>query len=225
MTNVKGTDEVLRLAVRAGVRRVVYLSSVEIYGENTSGAAPFREEDCGYIDCNTLRAGYPEGKRTGEALCQAYISQYGLDVVIARLCRIYGPTLLREDSKAMSQFLRNAAAGHDIILKSAGTQYYSYCHVMDAAAALFYILFRGKCGDAYNVADEKSDIRLKDLAALLAGSAGTKVVFQPPDGLEAKGFSKATQALLHAEKLRKLGWRARYGIAEGVKRTIALLRA
>ena len=93
MTNVAGTENVLKMAVYSKAERVVFLSSVEIYGENRGDVERFSEEYCGYIDCNTLRAGYPEGKRTGEALCQAYRQKYGLDVVIPRVCRVFGPTI------------------------------------------------------------------------------------------------------------------------------------
>ena len=64
----------------------------------------FTEDYCGYIDCNTLRAGYPEGKRASESLCQAYIAKHDLDIVIPRICRTFGPTMLLNDSKASSQF-------------------------------------------------------------------------------------------------------------------------
>ena len=61
---------------------MLFLSTVEIYGENRGDVEKFTEDYCGYIDCNTLRAGYPEGKRVSESLCQAYIEKYDLDIVI-----------------------------------------------------------------------------------------------------------------------------------------------
>lgn len=94
----------------------------------------FDEDYCGFINCNTLRAGYPESKRCGEALCQAYIRQKGLDIVIPRLTRSYGPTMLMSDSKAVSQFIKKGLAGEDIVLKSKGNQYYSYTYVADAVS-------------------------------------------------------------------------------------------
>ena len=63
-----------------------------------------------------MRAGYPESKRCGEALCQAYKVQKGLDLVIPRLTRSYGPTLLKTDTKALSKFLHKGAAGEDLSL-------------------------------------------------------------------------------------------------------------
>ena len=65
---------------------------------------------------------------------------------------------------------------------------------------------------------------LKDLAAIAAESAGKKAVFEIPDAAEAKGYSTATKARLDGAKLRKLGWKARYDIKTGVKRTIDILK-
>ena len=210
----------LKLADKCKAKRVVFASSNEIYGENRGDVEKFNEEYCGYIDCNTLRAGYPESKRCGEALCQAYIKQKQLDVVIARLTRTYGPTLLESDTKAMSQFLHKAIKGEDIVLKSKGTQYYSYTYVSDAVAGLLTVMLLGKCGEAYNIADEKSDIRLRDLAETIAESVGKKVVFDVPSKNESAGYSKATKARLDSSKLQKLGWHARYDIKDGINRTI-----
>ncbi|MBD5535196.1 MAG: NAD-dependent epimerase/dehydratase family protein [Lachnospiraceae bacterium] len=223
-TNILGTYHMLEVAVQQKAERVAFSSSNEIYGENRGDVEKFKETYCGYIDCNTMRAGYPESKRCGEALCQAYIMQKGLDVVIPRLTRSYGPTLLMSDTKALSQFLKKGIAGEDIVLKSAGTQYYSYTYVADAVAGLLTVLLCGEKGEAYNVADEASDIMLKDLAAMVADICGTRVVFEVPDVLEASGYSKATKARLDNEKIKGLGYRAKFDFCTGIKKTIAVLR-
>ncbi|MFV0382284.1 MAG: NAD-dependent epimerase/dehydratase family protein [Breznakia sp.] len=101
-TNAIATNTLLKLAAIKKCKRFVFLSSVEVYGENKADIDKFSEDYCGYIDCNTLRAGYPESKRVAESLCQAYIRQKQLDIVIPRLSRVYGPTMLMDDSKALS---------------------------------------------------------------------------------------------------------------------------
>lgn len=223
-TNIIGTQNMLELAAEQRAERCVFLSSVEIYGENRGDVDRFSEDDCGYINCNTLRAGYPEGKRAGEALCQAYIRQKGLDIVIPRLPRIYGPTMLESDTKAISQFLKKGVRGEDIVLKSAGDQFYSYSHVADAVSAVLYCLFLGNCGEAYNVGDPSSDITLKELAGLIAAYAKKQVIFELPSETERAGYSKATKALMNGEKLRGLGWEPHYAIAEGIAATMEILR-
>ncbi|MCR5752146.1 MAG: NAD-dependent epimerase/dehydratase family protein [Kiritimatiellae bacterium] len=223
-TNVLALNNLLALASERNAARFLFASSNEIYGENRGDVELFDEKYCGYIDCNTLRAGYPESKRCGEALCQAYLRQRGLDCVIARLTRTYGPTILPTDTKAISQFFNNALRGEDIVLKSEGRQYYSYQYVADSVSGLLTVLLKGETGEAYNIADESGDITLRDLAKLIAENAGCKVVFDLPEAVEAAGFSKATKARLKGDKLKMLGWRFSYGIEEGIIRTMKVLR-
>ena len=104
MTNIYGLKNMLDFSEAHHSKRFAFASSNEIYGENRGDTEVFDEKYCGDIDCNTMRAGYPESKRCGESLCQAYISQKHMDIVIPRFTRSYGPTLLKSDSKAMSQF-------------------------------------------------------------------------------------------------------------------------
>lgn len=223
-SNILGLMNMLEYACACGSERVLFASSNEIYGENRGDVELFDEHYCGYIDSNTLRAGYPESKRCGEALVQAYIRQKGTDAVIARLTRSYGPTMKMSDTKAISQFIRKGIAGEDIVLKSAGEQFYSYTYVSDAVAGLLTVLLKGTCGAAYNISDEASDIKLKDLAVLIAGCAGKKVVFDLPDATEAAGFSKATKARLNGSLLKTLGFVPRYDIRTGIERTITILK-
>ena len=223
-TNIIGLNNMLSFAKSAGAKRVAFASSNEIYGENRGDVEFFAEDYCGYIDPNTLRAGYPESKRCGEALCQAYIRSDDLDIVIPRLTRTYGPSVLPTDTKAISQFVRKGVLGEDIVLKSAGNQFYSYTYVADAVSGLLTVLLLGEKGEAYNIADEASDITLKDLAQLIAETAGKKVVFEIPDETEAAGYSKATKARLDGSKLKGLGWKPAYDIKTGIPRTIEVLR-
>ena len=223
-TNIIGLQNMLDFAVAHHAARFAFASSNEIYGENRGDVEFFDEGYCGYIDSNTLRAGYPESKRCGEALCQAYKSQKGLDIVIPRFTRSYGPTMLMSDTKALSQFIKKGVAGEDIVLKSAGTQYYSYQYVADSVSGLLTVLLCGESGEAYNIAEEHSDIMLKDLAAIIAQFSGKSVVFEIPDAVEAAGYSKATKARLDGHKLQALGWKPSYEIQSGIKRTIKILK-
>lgn len=222
--NIIALNNLLELSAERGCRRFVFASSNEIYGENRGDAERFDEHYCGFIDCNSLRAGYPESKRAGEALCQAYIRQKNLDAVIVRFTRTFGPTMLMSDTKAVSQFIRNGVRGENIVLKSRGEQYYSYSYVCDAVSGFLTVLLKGQCGEAYNVADELCDIRLKDLAAVIARQAGTKVVFEVPDDVEAAGYSKATKALLDPAKIQKLGWKAQFDLQAALGHTLAVLK-
>lgn len=225
LTNILGTKALLDFSADNKSKRFAFASSNEIYGENRGDIEKFDENYCGYINSNTLRAGYPESKRCGEALCQAYNKQRGLDVVIPRITRSYGATLLGSDTKALSQFLKKAIAGEDIVLKSEGLQHYSYLYVADTVAGLLTVLLKGVCGEAYNISDESSDIRLKELASIVAKSVGKEVVFEIPDAVESAGFSKVTKALLDNSKIAKeLGFKASYDIKTGIEKTVRIMK-
>ena len=77
-----------------------------------------------------------------------YAAEYGVDVVIGRPCHTYGPFFTESDNRAYAQFIRNAIAGEDIVLKSTGLQYRSWCYVVDCASALLHILLKGETGQA-----------------------------------------------------------------------------
>lgn len=223
--NVIGLQSLLEFARLHNVKRFLFASSNEIYGENRGDSEKFIEDYCGYINSNTLRAGYPESKRVSEALCQAYIKQYGMDIVIPRLTRSFGATMLNTDTKAVSQFIKKGVDREDIVLKSKGDQFYSFTYVPDAVTGVLYCLTEASCGEAYNISTESCDITLRDLAQLIADYAGTRVIFDIPDETEALGFSKVTKAILDSTKLQNIGWTPCFDIKTGIEHTIEIIRA
>lgn len=219
--NVKGAENALTLAASCNAE-VLYPSSVEIYG-NARGNDIFTEDYTGQLNLSTSRACYTESKRLAEAMCQSYIAEKRVKCKIARLSRVFGPTMLESDSKASSQFIKKAIAGEDIVLKSKGDQYFSYTYVADAVKALLYILINGENGRAYNVANENCNVHLRDFAKICANEAGKKVVFDLPDENEKKGFSIASQAILNVKELESLGCHLSSKVGDVLKRTIVLL--
>ena len=217
-TNVIGCDNLLKLAVEKNAKFLL-ASSVEIYGQGTE--TPMNETYCGYIDCNTARAGYNEAKRTCEALAQSYKQQYGIEIVIVRLARVVGADR-KTDTKAMSQFMDKALAGEDIILKSKGNQKFSYCYVADAASGIFKVLLDGINGEAYNVSDEDEGITLGGYAEFMAKLAGKNVVYQIQDDAAA---SRASYALLDIEKLKSIGWRPLFSVSEALEKTYQIKKS
>ena len=225
MANILGTHNLLNYGVKSKAQRCIFLSSGDSYGKPLHDGDVFDENYCGYINPNTLRAGYLEAKRASEALCQAYISQYKMDVVIARPCRIYGATMRLDDSKAMSEFILNGVRGEDIVLKSQGLPKFSYCYGADCVSGIFYCLLNGKCGEAYNIADSSEILSLREIAEYISSLANKKVVFQLPNEIQARGFSVAPAAILTNDKIRGLGWLPKDDTRSGVKKTIEILKS
>jgi len=222
LINVKGAENALSLAESCGAT-VVYISSNEIYG-NAIADEIFTEDYNGRLNLSNARSCYTESKRVSEALCQSFIAERGVDVRIARLTRIFGPTMLENDSKASSQFIKKAVAGEDIVLKSKGDQYFSYTYVTDAVAGLLHVLLHGEKGVAYNISSEKCNVHLKDFARICANINGKDVVFELPSEAERKGFSIAMKAILDNSRIKDIGFEPMYSMKDAVNRTVEILK-
>ena len=221
LTNVMGAKNVLDYC-KVTQARALLTSTFEVYGKLEQDE--YAENEFGTIDLNLIRNCYPESKRTAEMLFRSYHDEYGVDCLIARLSSIYGPTMQKDDSKAHAQFLRNAIAGEDIVLKSKGTQKRTYCYVIDAVSGLLAVLFKGKSGESYNVANDKSIATIAEVAQTIAELSGTKVIFDLPDEVESKGFSRPQNCVLNTEKIKALGWSGKYDLKHGVSETLEILR-
>ena len=219
--NVKGAEHALNKALACGAT-VLYPSTVEVYG-NARGEDVFTEDYTGKLNLSTARACYPESKRLSEALCLSYMAEHGVNVKIARLSRVFGPTMLPSDTKASSQFILKALCGEDIVLKSKGEQYFSYTYVADVVKAMLYILIHGETGKAYNVSNRECDVKLKDFARACARWAGKKVVFDLPSESERRGYSVAMYAILDPLRLLSLGCLPLYSFHEAIERTLDIL--
>lgn len=220
--NVKGAAYALEKASRCGAG-VLYPSTVEVYG-NARGKDVFPEDYTGELNLFNARSCYPESKRLGEALCQSYIAEKDVKAKIVRLSRVFGPTMMMDDSKASSQFIIKALNGEDIVLKSSGEQYFSYTYVADAVSALLYVLLYGESGVAYNISNDDCNVHLKEFAYACSAISGTNVVFDLPSQEEQQGYSVATQAILDNRRLKGLGYQSHYSFFSSLERTIKILQ-
>jgi nucleoside-diphosphate-sugar epimerase len=219
--NILGLSNLFDYGIEKNIKRVLYISSGEVYGEGTGN--DFTESYSGYLDYLNPRSCYPVSKRATETLCIAYSVQHNIDAVIVRPCHIYGPTITKADNRAFAQFTRDVLAKRDVILKSKGDQYRSYCYVADCVSALLVILLYGETRNSYNISGKDSNVSIAELANYIALTGGRKVVFNISTAEEQKGYSVISRAVLDPGKLESLGWQAKYTLPEGIKRTILIL--
>jgi len=203
-SNLNGVTNLLDYGKAHGMRRFLYVSSGEVYGQGDG--MPFKESDNGYVDPMSARSCYPSAKRASETLCASYASEYGVDVCVVRPCHIYGPHFTESDNRVYAQLIRNVLRGEDLVLKSAGAQQRAWCYVADCASALLHVLLKGKSGEAYNVADNTTVLTIRELAETIAEAQGRQVVFENPSDADMKSFTPITVALFDTEKLQRLGW-------------------
>ena len=220
-SNINGLANLMDYGLSHSMKRLLYVSTGEVYGEGDGRA--FTEDYSGYVNITLSRSCYPSSKRAAETLCVSYASEYGADVVIARPCHVYGPNFTESDNRAYAQFIRNVLRGEDIVLKSTGEQFRSWCYVVDCISALFHILLKGENCQAYNVANPNSNISIKELAEIIAGIGGRKVVFDIPNAVEQRGYNLVTKSVFSIEKIMDLGWTPIVDINMGLHNTIDYL--
>lgn len=201
--------------------KFILFSTGEVYGQNQDMSEKgCREEQVGVVNPTELRSCYPEGKRAAETLTVAYGKEYGLDIRIARLSYIFGATYQDTSSKADVQFLNKAVEGRDIVMKSQGVQYRSYCYLTDAVTGIMYILLKGQSGQVYNVSNSSLNVTIRQFAENLAEEANVKVVFDIPDDVEKTGYSRLGREILDDSKLVTLGYEGKVGIREAFQRIL-----
>lgn len=216
--NVLGVANMMEYGIKHKMQRFLYVSSGEVYGEGDGRV--FSEDYSGYVDCTSPRSCYPSSKRAAETLCASYAAEYGVDVVIARPCHTYGPNFTENDNRVYAQFIRNVLNGEDIVMKSTGEQFRSWCYVVDCVSALLHILLKGENGQAYNIADESSNITIKELAEIIAEIGGQKVVMELPSDAEKRGYNVVTKSVYSTKKLNSLGWSIHDNMKQKIEKTI-----
>ncbi|WP_293696173.1 NAD(P)-dependent oxidoreductase [uncultured Agrococcus sp.] len=223
LANIVGLSTMFDLARANSARRLLYVSSSEVYGQQ-AGAEPYSEGDYGYLDILNERAGYPSSKRAGESLCVAYGMEHSVESVIVRPGHIYGPSIRMSDNRASAEFTRKAVAGEDVVLKSRGNQLRSYCFSLDCASAMLTVLLRGERANAYNISNADSICTIGEIGEALAKAGGVDVVYDIPEEAKQTASNLMENSSLSSGKLEGLGWRPAFSLRRGAERTIAILR-
>lgn len=220
--NIDGVVNLIEYGRCHDMKRLLYISSGEVYGEGDGRV--FTEDYSGYVNSTNPRSCYPSSKRAAETLCVSYASEYDVDIVIARPCHVYGPHFTESDNRVYAQFIRNVLNHEDIVMKSSGQQFRSWCYVVDCVSALFHILLKGDSGHAYNVADNNSNVTIKHLAEIIANIGHRKVVIDIPSDKERYGYNVVTKSIYSIKKISELGFKAFTSLDEGFVKTIDYLR-
>lgn len=220
-TTYNGTNNILKYAKDKKIRSIVYLSSLEIYG-NFEKDSLVKEDEYGYLDILNPRSSYSQGKRLAETLCISYSKEFDIDIKIARLTQTFGAGILKDDNRVFAQFARAALNKENIILHTKGDTIRNYCYLTDAVSAILTILIKGKSSNSYNVANTDTCISIKNMAELVAKDNNIGVEFQIDD--RDHGYNPTIKICLDSSKLYALGWQAKIGIEEMFFRLISYLK-
>lgn len=225
MSNLLGTYQLLEYARKNSTKRMLFVSTGEVYGQYDGQTEAYSEEYCGYLNILQARSCYPSSKRAAETLCCSYLKQYGVDVVIARPCHTYGPNTTSNDNRANVQFIDNACNGKDIVLKSAGDQMRSYCYIADCTAGILTVLTNGASGEAYNIAYSEAQVSIAQFAGIVAEQTGRKVVFEIPDDEALSERTTISRQVLDSGKLETLGWQGKFTVERGIAHILKVVKS
>lgn len=213
------THSILERAKDLMACSVVYLSSLEVYGEILDDGNEMDESCMGYINPLSARSSYSMGKRMAECLCYAYYSERQVPVKIARLAQTFGADVNVNDKRVFAYIAKSAIKHNDVVLNTPGETKHNYCYTTDAVDAILRILLFGNNGEAYNVANEQTYMSVKDMAdaVLKTFSPNNHVVFNFND---TGCYPPATKVKMAVDKVKILGWKPHYDLMEMFDRLI-----
>jgi UDP-glucuronate decarboxylase len=216
-TSVMGAINALGLAKRVGAR-ILQASTSEVYGDPEVHPQP--EDYRGNVNPIGPRACYDEGKRCAETLFFDYHRQNNVDIRVIRIFNTYGPRMMPNDGRVVSNFILQALKGEDITVYGDGKQTRSFCYVDDLIEAMIRMMNQDEILGPINTGNPK-EFTIIELAEKVVEMTGSKsnIIFKPlpvDDPMQRKPVNTLAK--------EKLGWEPRVQLEEGLGKTISYLK-
>jgi len=212
-TNIMGTINIIGIAKRVKAR-ILFASTSEVYGD--PAVHPQKEDYWGNVNPIGIRSCYDEGKRAAETLMMDYHRQNGVDIKIVRIFNTYGPRMLTDDGRVVSNFIVQALQDADITVYGKGFQTRSFCYVDDLIEGMMRMMNTEDFIGPVNLGNPE-EYTILELAKkiITMTSSKSKITFKPlPSDDPAQRMPDITLAG------KELGWRPTVPVDEGLKRTI-----
>jgi UDP-glucuronate decarboxylase len=217
-TSVMGAINMLGLAKRVRAR-ILQASTSEVYGDPL--IHPQTEDYWGNVNPIGLRSCYDEGKRLAETLMTDYHRQNKVDIRIARIFNTYGPRMLEDDGRVVSNFIVQALRGQPLTLYGEGQQTRSFCYVEDLLEGLIRLMNADGIHDPVNLGNP-GEFTIKQLAeeVIKACESNSGLAYLP---LPADDPRQRKPDISRAQTL--LGWNPTIPLREGLKKTVLDFKA
>ncbi|HJQ32260.1 MAG TPA: UDP-glucuronic acid decarboxylase family protein [Pyrinomonadaceae bacterium] len=220
-TSVMGAINMLGLAKRVRAR-ILQASTSEVYGDPE--VHPQTEDYWGNVNCIGIRSCYDEGKRLAETLMMDYHRQNRVDTRIIRIFNTYGPRMLENDGRVVSNFIVQALRGEELTIYGDGSQTRSFCYVDDLVEGMIRLMnVEEGAAEGFDVHDpvnvgNPGEFTMRELAEEVGRAAGVevKVRFCP---LPKDDPRQRRPDITRAQRL--LGWQPTIPLGDGLKRTVA----
>ncbi|HEX8396316.1 MAG TPA: UDP-glucuronic acid decarboxylase family protein [Pyrinomonadaceae bacterium] len=219
-TSVMGMINMLGMAKRVKAR-ILQASTSEVYGDPL--IHPQTEDYWGNVNPIGFRSCYDEGKRIAETLMMDYHRQNGVDTRIVRIFNTYGPRMLENDGRVVSNFIVQALRGEDLTIYGTGEQTRSFCYVDDLVDGLIRLMNTEAetINDPVNIGNP-GEFTMNELAREVAEACGKEIKIKhlplPQDDPKQRqpNITRAKQLL---------GWQPHVPLREGLKKTVGYFAA
>ena len=198
--------------------RLLLASTSEVYGD--PDVHPQTEEYRGNVNCIGPRACYDEGKRVAETLAFEYYREHKVDIRVARIFNTYGPRMLENDGRVVSNFIVQALKGIPLTIYGDGSQTRSFCYASDLVDGLIRLMNNDFIGPV-NLGNQ-GEYTILELAQKIQGmiNPNTELVFKPlPEDDPKQRQPDITRAKTY------LSWSPTISLDEGLAKTIPDFRA
>ncbi len=211
--SVLGTINMLGMAKRVKAR-ILFASTSEVYGDPVMH--PQKEDYWGNVNTIGIRSCYDEGKRVAETLMMDYHRQNNVDIKIVRIFNTYGPRMLPNDGRVVSNFIIQALKGQDITVYGKGSQTRSFCYVDDLIEGMVRMMNSEKFIGPVNLGnpEEYSILELAQKIITMTGSKSNIIYKTLPSDDPTQRQPDITLAG------QKLGWKPTISLTDGLIRTI-----
>lgn len=212
-TSVMGAINMLGLAKRVKAR-ILQASTSEVYGD--PAIHPQTEDYWGNVNPIGIRSCYDEGKRVAETLFMDYHRQNNVDIRIVRIFNTYGPRMLPNDGRVVSNFIVQALKGDDITIYGDGSQTRSFCYVDDLIEGFIRMMRQDKIIGPVNIGNP-GEFTMLELAKEVLDLTGSKsrIIYQPLPGDDPKMRRPNIDLAKSA-----LGWEPTIPLRQGLEKTI-----
>ena len=215
--NINGLRTLLNYAKENKLEQFLFFSTADIYGNPLKEFIPTPETYPGNMDCLASKACYGESKRLGETMCMDFFRQYKTPVKLLRIFNTYGPGI-RKDGKTIARLFTESVSNKEMQVFGTGNITRAFSYISDTIRGIFYVLFNGKEGEAYNIGVD-SAYGIIDTAQAIKKVFNDEVAIKTDSGAKEENIYGINTRTPDISKLKSLGFTPKFSLEQGLKRT------
>ncbi len=224
LPNSMGLINILKSIENKRLKKFIFLSSSEVYGNFSSlykKKKSFLENEYGHIDCANINSSLALSKKFGENYLYSWGKEKNINTNSVRLFHSYGPYMKLGDGRIHSDLVENIILRKNLLITGNPKVRRAFCYISDVVSGILTIMFFGKNGESYNLANPKETYSVKKIAEIIKenqkNNYNVKIIFNKNQKIKRNDFFYPKPSI---EKLKKIGWKPRISVKVGLINTI-----